>query len=92
MRQLSAFPWVRAAILGGLCLQLGSTTAMASGFSIPEASALGTAMSNAVVANPEETGRSPTTPPPWDSTTAQASPWDPLHRAKLQCRHGYGTP
>jgi|GEM_PF-485468 len=56
MRQPSAFPWIRAAILGGFCLQLGSTAAIAAGFSIPEASALGTAMSNAVVANPEERG------------------------------------
>jgi len=55
MRRTSAFR-MQAAILGGLCLHLGSATAVASGFSIPEASALGTAMSNAVVANPEETG------------------------------------
>jgi len=55
MRQPSVFR-IQAAILGGLCLHLGSATAMASGFSIPEVSALGTAMSNAVVANPEETG------------------------------------
>ena len=56
MRQRLALHRIQAVILGGLCLQLGSTAATASGFSIPEVSAPGTAMPNAVVANPEETG------------------------------------
>lgn len=56
MKRQSAFQWIQAALVGGLCLQLGATSATAAGFSIPESSALGTALANAVVANPEETG------------------------------------
>ncbi len=56
MRLTAAFHWIRVVIIGGLGLQLGSTFATAAGFAVPEVSALGTAMSNAVVANPEEKG------------------------------------
>ena len=53
-KQISiAAQWTLA---GGLGLLLTNTPAAASGFSIPEFSALGTGMANAVVANPEEAG------------------------------------
>jgi long-chain fatty acid transport protein len=47
---------VRAALATGLSLFLAYPTAHASGFSVPEFTALGTATTNAVVANPDETG------------------------------------
>jgi len=46
----------RGILAGGLSLLLADSPATASGFSVPELSALGTGTANAVVANPEETG------------------------------------
>lgn len=57
-----AFHWLPVVIIGGLGLQLGSTSTVAADFSIPEASSLGTALSNAVVANPKEKGAFPYNP------------------------------
>ena len=54
IRQISVA--VRAALTGGLGLLLANPAATASGFSVPELSALGTGTANAVVANPQETG------------------------------------
>jgi len=56
MRLPPAFRWIQVVIIRGLGLQLGSTSTVAAGLAIPEASALGTTMPNAVVANPEEKG------------------------------------
>lgn len=53
-RQISAA--IHAALAGALGLLLANSAATASGFSVPELSALGTGTSNAVVANPNETG------------------------------------
>ncbi len=53
-KQISAA--VYTALTGGCALLLTNCAATASGFSVPELSALGTGMSNAVVANAEETG------------------------------------
>lgn len=50
------FTAVHAALAGGMALLLANSAATASGFSVPELSALGTGMANAVVANPEEKG------------------------------------
>lgn len=47
---------IRAVLTGGLGLGLTNSAATASGFSVPELSALGTGTANAVVANPDETG------------------------------------
>jgi long-chain fatty acid transport protein len=47
---------IQLALAGGFGLLLANSAATASGFSVPELSALGTATTNAVVANPEETG------------------------------------
>ena len=53
-KQISvALQW---SLAGGLGLLFANPPATASGFSVPEFSALGTGMANAVVANPEETG------------------------------------
>lgn len=56
MKQPLVFRRIQAAVAAGLLLHLGSMSALAAGFSLPETSALGTALSNAVVANPEEKG------------------------------------
>lgn len=53
-RQISVA--VRVTLTGGLGLLLANPAATASGFSVPELSALGTGTANAVVANPQETG------------------------------------
>jgi len=47
---------VRAALAGGMCLVLAQPQALASGFSLPEVSAAGIGLSNAMVANPKEPG------------------------------------
>jgi long-chain fatty acid transport protein len=47
---------VSAALTGGFALLLANSVAIASGFSVPEFSALGTGTANAVVANPDEAG------------------------------------
>lgn len=53
-KQISvAFQW---AFTGGLGLLIANSPAAASGFSVPELSALGVGTANAIVANPEETG------------------------------------
>lgn len=50
------FTAVHAATAGGLGLLLAGSAATASGFRVPELSALGVGTANAVVANPDETG------------------------------------
>ena len=56
------FAMVCGTLAGGLGLLLDIPPGMASGFSVPELSALGTGTANAVVANPEETGAFPYNP------------------------------
>ena len=55
MKKLTSLS-VQAALAGGLCLLLAHDRAMASGFSLPEVSAAGIGLSNALVANPDEPG------------------------------------
>jgi long-chain fatty acid transport protein len=47
---------VRAALAGGMGLLVAQTPALASGFALPEVSAAGIGLSNAIVANPKERG------------------------------------